>query len=268
MEDNMAKFKRILLRLLYYPYALFKFLLFDPMEKVYMLMALPYFAKNLLSYLYLTDDTPFKIHIKNIRYYTFDRFKPAGTISGDYFYQDLWAAQNLFQKGVTMHVDIGSRLDGFIAHILTFCQVTYVDLRPVELNLDNFKFKQGSILRLPFDDNSLTSVSCLHVIEHIGLGRYGDPIDPDGFLKAAKELTRVITSGGILLIGTPVGQERLYFDAHRVFDPQTIVDAFKPLQLEDFRLIDNNGDLRPKGASFEDARNCRYGCGLFNFVKY
>jgi len=110
-------------------------------------------------------------------------------------------------------------------------------------------------------------LSCLHVIEHIGLGRYGDPIDPDGHLKAAAELSRVLRSGGQLLLGTPVGRERLCFDAHRIFDPATIVAMLKPLVLLTFALIDDGGTTIQREASFEQARRCTYGCGLFLFEK-
>jgi SAM-dependent methyltransferase len=120
---------------------------------------------------------------------------------------------------------------------------------------------------MPFDDDSVPSLSSLHVIEHIGLGRYGDTVDPNGYLKAAAELCRVLAPGGRLLLGTPVGRERVCFDAHRVFDPETIVQAFEELVLAEFLLIDDAGRGVIAGASFEQARRCEYGCGLFVFEK-
>ena len=111
------------------------------------------------------------------------------------------------------------------------------------------------------------SLSCLHVIEHLGLGRYGDPVDPEAFRLGAAELCRVPTPGGHLLLGTPVGRERLCFDAHRVFDPATIVSAFADLTLAEFNLITDAGDIIQANASFDDARACTYGCGLFVFTR-
>ena len=182
--------------------------------------------------------------------------------------QDLWAAKNIYEKKITFHIDVGSRIDGFIAHILPFCKVEYIDIRSIDMEIENFTFKKGSILELPYDDNSVKSLSCLHVLEHIGLGRYGDNIFPDGYKKAAEELTRVLSKDGILFFSTPIGLQQLYFNAHRVFDPQTIRVLFKDLKLEEFILLDDKVTNIKNKTSFNEARKCKYGCGLFLFTKY
>jgi len=253
--------------LLKYPYYIFSFLLFDPLEKIKIFSALPIFAANLLRYKSLNKKFSFKFQFKDLWFRTHDRFDAAGVATGHYFHQDLWAARILFNRKVKKHVDVGSRIDGFIGHILPFCQVTYVDIRLIDNELDGFEFRQGSIVEMPFEDNSVPSLSCLHVIEHIGLGRYGDPVEPDGYLRAAQELVRILQPGGILLLGTPIGRERLCFDAHRVFDPQTVVDIFQPLVLEEFRVIDDDGSMCSPDTTFEEAQQFRYGCGLFLFHK-
>ncbi len=250
-----------------YPYFLFSFLLFDPLEKIRKFRALPIFVRNLLRYRTLNRQGSFKFRFRDLWYRTFDQLESAGVATGHYFHQDLWAARLVFARQVNRHVDVGSRLDGFIAHILPFCQVTYVDIRPLESAVEGLEFRQGSILHLPFADNSIPSLSCLHVIEHIGLGRYGDPVDPDGHVQAAGELVRVLQPGGMLLLGTPVGRERLCFDAHRIFDPQTVVDAFHPLVLEEFSAIDDYGSMCAPGTTLAEAQQFRYGCGLFRFHK-
>ena len=192
---------------------------------------------------------------------------PAGIMQGHYFFQDIWAAEKVFQKKPQLHIDIASRIDGFVAHLLPFCKVEYVDIRKMDSTLSNLVFKEGSILQLPYPDNSVTSLSCLHVIEHIGLGRYGDPIDPEGFAKAAAELVRVLAPGGHLYFGTPIGEEKLYFDAHRVFAVETILQLFQGLVLEEFSLINDRARGIIPNASYTDANNCKYGCGLFAFTK-
>jgi SAM-dependent methyltransferase len=164
-------------------------------------------------------------------------------------------------------VDVGSRLDGFVAHVLPFCHLTYVDLRSLELEHSNFAYRQGSILDLTFASGSINSLSCLHVIEHIGLGRYGDPVDPDGHIKAAAELLRVLAPGGRLLLGTPVGRERLCFDAHRVFSPETVVKMFSSARLVEFHLVPDDGTRIVRNAPFALASACNYGCGLFVFTR-
>jgi SAM-dependent methyltransferase len=262
-HSNYPKIKE----LLKYPYYIFSFLLFDPIEKIKKFRALPIFVSNLLKYKRLNHNSIFKFRLRDLWYRTFDQFDSAGVATGHYFHQDLWAARILFNRKVKKHVDVGSRIDGFIAHILPFCEVTYVDFRPFDNKLGGFEFRQGSIVEMPFEDNSVASLSCLHVIEHIGLGRYGDPVEPDGYLRAAQELVRVLNPGGMLLLGTPVGRERLCFDAHRVLDPQTVVNALRPLVLVEFRFIDDDGNMCFPGTTFEEAQQFRYGCGLFWFHK-
>ncbi len=192
---------------------------------------------------------------------------PAGATSGHYFYQDLWAAKKVYDSGVTHHVDVGSRLDGFVAHLIPFCQVTYVDIREVQSGLENLVYVRGSLLDLPFERGSVSSLSCLHVLEHVGLGRYGDPIEPDGHRKAAHELGRVLAPGGRLLIGVPVGVERVCFNAHRVLDPSSVLEMFVDLTLAEFSLIDDEALTIIQDAPIEEARRCKYGCGLFEFTK-
>jgi SAM-dependent methyltransferase len=249
---------------LYYACAAF---LFDPRRVVNSWRALPHFVRNAVAYRRASGRSAFPVRLADLQFATTDRFLSAGSMRGHYFLQDLWAARCVHQRGVREHVDVGSRIDGFIAHLLPFCRVTYVDLRPLEIDVEGLTYRQGSITELPFPDGSVDSLSCLHVLEHIGLGRYGDPIDPSGYLRAAAELGRVLKPGGELLIGTPVGRERLCFDAHRVFDPETVVSAFGGLALQSFALIDDTGGAIDGDAGFSGARQCLYGCGLFRFTK-
>jgi SAM-dependent methyltransferase len=253
-----------LLRRVYYACTAF---FFDPRRVAMSWRALPYFLRNMVTYRRASGASPFQARFRDLQFGTTDRFLTAGTLRGHYFLQDLWAARRIHERGVRDHVDVGSRIDGFIAHVLPFCRVTYVDLRPLEVAVEGLTYRQGSITALPFETGSVESLSCLHVIEHIGLGRYGDPVDPAGYLRAAAELTRVLRPGGELLLGTPVGRERLCFDAHRVFDPQTVVAAFDGLALQHFALIDDSGVAIDPTADFNRARECGYGCGLFRFTK-
>lgn len=212
-------------------------------------------------------DRGLSLSIANLRFMTHQRYAPAGVATGAYFHQDLWAARIVHQRGIRELTDVGSRIDGFVAHVLPFCRVTYVDIRRPEGNVDGMTFIRGNATALPFPDESLKTLSCLHVIEHIGLGRYGDEVDPLGHARAAVEIARVLAPGGILILGTPVGRERLCFDAHRIFDPQTVVELFPDLVLKQFSLIDDAGLRVRRDATFEDARGCRMGCGLFVFEK-
>jgi SAM-dependent methyltransferase len=258
--------RRIVRKVLRPPYRFLTRSFFEPSDLVRKVCAAPYFIRNLAQYIRARPKASLRFRLRNLWYRAHDRFANAGTLTFHYFYQDLWAAQWLFDAGMKEHVDVASRLDGFIAHLLLFCRVTYVDIRPIAINWENFNFRPGTITDLPFPRNSVPSLSSLHVIEHVGLGRYGDPIDPLGYVRAAEELIRVLKPGGTLLLGTPVGQEALYFDAHRVFDPQTIRDVFAVLDLVEFSVINDRNELL-RHVSIDAGRPWSHGCGLYVFRK-
>jgi SAM-dependent methyltransferase len=185
------------------------------------------------------------------------------TIDPHYFHQGAWLARRLAKSRPMHHIDIGSSVQT-IGVISGFVPTTFVDIRPVETGLPNFDCRAASITALPFPDRSIASLSCLHVIEHIGLGRYGDALDPAGSRAAANELVRVLAPQGRLFLSTPVGRERVCFNAHRIFDPHTIVEMFLPLKLGSFGWVDDQGVLR-EDASPSEAAQADYGCGLFEF---
>ncbi len=180
-----------------------------------------------------------------------------------YFYQAIWAFKRILESGTKKHVDVGSDAK-FVGMLTTITDVTFVDIRPLKLPLERFSSKEGSILALPFSNGSISSLSSLHVIEHIGLGRYGDQIDPDGSRKAIKELLRVLAIGGDLYISCPIGKSRVYFNAHRVHTPQQIIGGLPSLSLVSFSVVDDVGNFYP-----DVSPNCwdglEYGCGFFHF---
>lgn len=182
-----------------------------------------------------------------------------------YFYQGAWLARKLAHPKPDQHVDIGSSVLTMSVLSATV-NTTFVDYRPLKVSLPGLTSIAGNILDLPFDDDSVLSLSCLHVIEHIGLGRYGDPIDPEGSIKAADELQRILGSGGKLFLSLPVGRERICFNAHRVHAPETVIKMFSKLKLIDFSYVNDSGELlesQPVGA----ASQLEYCCGLFYFEK-
>jgi SAM-dependent methyltransferase len=162
-----------------------------------------------------------------------------------YVYHTAWAARVLAQTRPAEHVDIGSSLY-FAAIASAFVPLRFFDYRPAALRLSNLSSDEADLTRLPWPDKSILSLSCMHVVEHVGLGRYGDPLDPDGDLRAMRELERVLAPGGSLLFVVPVGRPRVCFNAHRIYAYEQIRDAFEALDLRQFALIPDSprdGDL-------------------------
>jgi SAM-dependent methyltransferase len=178
------------------------------------------------------------------------------------------AAEIILKEKPEKHYDIGSILS-FSTMLSAFLPVEFYDYRPVEIKLSNLKTKHADLLSLPFKDNSVKSISCLHTLEHVGLGRYGDPLDPDGDLKAIKELIRVLAPGGTLLIAIPIGRPKIEFNAHRIYSYDQIFKYFNSLVLKEFSLIPDNAIETGiiSLATKKDSDEQNYGCGCFWFKK-
>ena len=182
-----------------------------------------------------------------------------------YFYQAAWLARRLAIARPERHVDIGSDIRA-IAVLSAFVEVDFIDYRPLNVSISGLSCRKGDILNLGYRKDVIQSLSCLHVVEHIGLGRYGDPLDPKGTQKALGELERVVAPGGYLYLSAPVGRERVCFNAHRVLSAQRVVEVLRGMELEEFSLVTDGGEM-VECCNIADASNQEYGCGLFVFRK-
>ncbi|MBN8674532.1 MAG: DUF268 domain-containing protein [Chitinophagales bacterium] len=182
-----------------------------------------------------------------------------------YTYHPAWAARILAQTRPVLHVDISSILS-FGAIVSAFVPVKFFDYRPADLHLSGYESDFADLKKLPFADNLIRSLSCMHTVEHIGLGRYGDELDADGDIKAVNELKRVLQPGGDLLFVTPVGKPVIQFNAHRIYSYEQIIEYFSPLTLKEFSLVPDSGGLIENADPSLVAQQ-RYGCGCFWFKK-
>jgi SAM-dependent methyltransferase len=180
-----------------------------------------------------------------------------------YVYLGAWAFRQIVTNRPERHVDIGAQI-GWVTCLASVTKVVFLDVRPFPGSVEGLQSRAGDILALPFGDLELSSVSCLHVAEHIGLGRYGDAIDPLGTRKAIEELTRVLAVGGRLYFALPVGRPKVVFNAHRIHDPTTILQWFGEggLRVEEFAAVDDGGRFCPH-AEPRDFRDQRYACGMY-----
>ncbi|MCR5833639.1 MAG: DUF268 domain-containing protein [Selenomonadaceae bacterium] len=189
------------------------------------------------------DNEQFKLLDENQWVFLADCIQEAGSFGQDYFYQDMWAAREIYRSNVKHVYDIASRIDGYIAHLLSMeVQVTMLDIRPFKYPIEGLNFIQTNAMDMSnIPDNSMETISALCSFEHFGLGRYGDPIDYDGWKKALHEVKRKLKVGGTLYFSVPVGKkEKLVFNAHRIFNPMTIINELAPeLVLSEFSYIAN-----------------------------
>lgn len=213
--------------------------------------------------------TPFKLDINNDFRCLTDRYENAGSIDGHYFLQDIFMANKIFGSKPEMHYDVGSRIDGFISHLISMnIPVTMIDVRPLHVEIKGLDFLQGNATQMDvLLDNSIKSLSSLHAVEHFGLGRYGDPVDVDGWKKALHEFQRVLEPKGKLYLSVPIGPEdKLMFNAHRIFHPRTIVSELADMKCISFTYIK---DFKIYEANVNDyIEKTDYLCGLFIFEKY
>lgn len=189
----------------------------------------------------------------------------AGDASSEYFLADLWMARRIVEHNASRHVDVGSRLDGLIGHLLTVRSVEMVDIRPLTSQIEGLSFVLGDATSLAgIDDVSWPSVSSVHAVEHFGLGRYGDPIDVMGHDKGMRALARV--ASGRVFFGVPVGRARVEFNAHRVLDPLHPLQAFAGFDLVNFAAVVPGEGLRTN-LTPEDLREFDYAVGLYVFQR-
>ena len=200
-----------------------------------------------------------------------DYVDKAGTAKGHYFHQDLLVAQFINQAKPKRHLDVGSRIDGFVAHIASFRKIEIADFRPLaQSEHKNIKFLQADLMK-PQNLGTTDSLSCLHAIEHFGLGRYADPLMVDGHIRGIENLIDLVEKRGMFYISFPIGgKDEVNFNAHRVFHPESILKfakVKKHLKLKRFDYVDDAGDLYLNVKIADAIGKLRYGCGIYSFIK-
>ena len=239
------------------------------------LIGMPFFIKDF-----------FVFHVQKYRsnerqYFSFglpfpmldERFKEGGSANGHYFHQDLLVAQRIFEIKPITHLDIGSRVDGFVAHVASFRKIEVLDLRSIQTEVENISFKIADLMKV--DDTLLNycdSLSCLHALEHFGLGRYNDPIKFDGYLDGLDSMHKILKQRGKFFLSVPIGKQRIEFNAHRIFSMRYLLKLFKDkYSIDYFSFVDDKGDLHKNvemnNKEIDKNFDCNYGCAIFEMTK-
>ena len=204
-----------------------------------------------------------------------ERFTEAGSVASHYFQMDLYVAQLISERKPPEHLDVGSRIDGFVAHVASWMEIFVLDIRPLKMAIKNITFKQADLMDESFDWESMAtgSVSCLHALEHFGLGRYGDALDPLAHEKGLRNLARLVKSDGSLYLAVPVSvNPRIEFNAHRVFSfPHLRSLVEETFEIEDVAVVDDTGQLQRGMDQLSDESSqswsCHYGCVILTLRK-
>lgn len=238
----------------------------DPRKMLLFLRGLPRYVRDLIKWKKMGGETP------KVLYPILGNWaESSGSGTGHYFHQDLLVASYIYEAKPMRHIDIGSRIDGFVAHVAVFREIEVIDIRRMGVSPYRIRFLQVDLMK---SNSSLfeccDSLSCLHAIEHFGLGRYGDPVDPNGHLKGFANLITMLKPGGKMYISFPIGQPKIEFNAHRVFCPSDILSwpGSERLDLINLDFVDDLGEVHMRSTVDQAMRaNLKYGCGIYTFNK-
>jgi hypothetical protein len=202
-----------------------------------------------------------------------ERNQESGVLAEHYFYQDLYVARKIFANNPERHVDIGSRVDGFVGHVASFREIEVLDVREHPPAIPGIRFNQADLTVQDFPlADYCDSLSCLHALEHFGLGRYGDPVDYDGHLVGWENMTKMVKKGGKFYFSVPIGPQRIEFNAHRVFSLAYLLGLMENrYTVDSFAYIDDaqafHAEVTLDAASIGNNCGCHYGCGIFELTK-
>lgn len=242
---------------------------FDPLKFYKSLIGL---KKYFLDYIKFSSQNDINLTFKPCLN---DWYAEAGSTINEYFLQDLIVAQWVYASNPIKHVDIGSRIDGFVAHVASYREIEIFDVRPINTSIPNVNFRQLDLMENNFSTlqyGKCDSLSCLHTIEHFGLGRYGDPIQQNGYVTGLKNMASLLSKGGFFYFSTPIGKERVEFNANRVFNPIKIYDLIIEIGfvLKKFLIIQDGNIVKEIKINVDEIKslsNSNYNLGIFLFQK-
>jgi len=235
---------------------------------------LPWYFRDYLALRRQRRASPLKFDLAKPYPCLGDRAGDSGSARGHYFHQDLLVARRIFVNNPVVHLDVGSRIDGFVAHVASFRAIQVADIRQLDSRIPNVTFRQADFMS-PIPEDLVAccdSLSCLHAIEHFGLGRYGDPVRYDGYILGLDNLHRALKPSGRLYLSAPIGPQRIEFNAHRIFSVAHLVECCTGrFRIDRFSFVDDEGRLHEDVPLAEDRVHdnfgCTHGCGILEMTK-
>ena len=237
---------------------------FDPRRFWLTLKNLPIFIWQLIICLF-ENKKSFEFRLLPI---LSDKGMAGGVAKGHYFHPDLWAARLIYRASPVRHIDVGSRIDGFISHLLVFRSVEVVDIRYLETGVQGLNFIQADMMSSSHGIKPADSVSCLHTLEHFGLGRYGDDLNLKGWELGLESLCSLVKPGGYLYLSVPIGSRQIIeMNAQRIFFSETIPNMLKQVgfQLQSYSVVEDNGEFSENIELQSYTGN--FGCGCYVFKR-
>lgn len=246
----------------------------DPRKMIHSLRGIPLYIRDLRTLKKQMSSVPLVFPFGMSYPCLGDRFSESGSAKGHYFHQDLLVARRIYLNNPLIHVDVGSRIDGFVAHVASFRAIDVLDIRPLPNTIPNVRFMQADLMKSINDElvDYCDSLSCLHALEHFGLGRYGDPVNYNGYILGLNNLWATLKKGGKMYLSVPIGSQRVEFNAHRIFSVSFLLEYFSgKYHIDQFSFVDDQGVLYENvPITNTEAKNnfgCEYGCGIFEMTK-
>jgi hypothetical protein len=211
--------------------------------------------------------------VTQLQAYYEDEKANAGELAFHYFYQDLHVAQRICLNKPIRHIDVGSAIGGFVAHVASFRKIDVYDVRPLKAKINNVNFVQSDLIHLRSNDiNCTDSISCLHALEHFGLGRYGDDICFEGHWLGFQNMSKMLKQNGKFYLSVPLGKQMVQFHAHRIFSLKYLLEMIMPLyEIDAFSYVDDYNVFHENVEITEDKLQnncgCRFGCAIFELTK-
>ncbi|MBX3718247.1 MAG: DUF268 domain-containing protein [Parachlamydiales bacterium] len=105
-----------------------------------------------------------------------------------------------------------------------------------EINCEDPRITTYTVEEFNKNPRKFDVILSISSIEHDGLGRYGDPINPNGDLEFMAKATSFLKENGHMILAVPVGPDALAWNAHRMYGPLRF-----PLLIKEWTLVDSFG---------------------------